>query len=113
MRRWERGRGEELSKAVRCGPSQSGRRRRHSYPLLPRRLAYPEVLGPTPPAGALYDGPEELVRGLLRHAADPGALREPTARAAWRRRMEPWSMETSALALDTLCRELAAPAPRR
>jgi len=82
-------------------------------PLLPRRLAYPEVLGPTPPAGALYDGPEELVRGLLRHAADPGALREPTARAAWRRRMEPWSMETSALALDTLCRELAAPAPRR
>lgn len=82
-------------------------------PLLPRRLAYPEVLGPTPPAGALYDGPEELVRGILRHAADPGALREPTARAAWRRRMEPWSMETSALALDTLCRELAAPPPRR
>jgi glycosyltransferase involved in cell wall biosynthesis len=61
------------------------------YPLLPRRLSYPEILPAEFHAGHLYDGPEDLcarLRTLLREGLpttfDPERLRRRMAVYDWR-----------------------------
>ncbi|MDP6619760.1 MAG: glycosyltransferase, partial [Nitrospinota bacterium] len=61
------------------------------YPLLPRRLSYPEILPAEFHAGHLYDGPEDLcarLRTLLREGLpttfDPERLRRRVAVYDWR-----------------------------
>ncbi len=74
--------GISVVEAVHCGVA----------PLLPRRLAYPELLDPDAFPEHFYDRPDEFVATLeawLRdpaHIPGPGALRRAVARFDWRRR---------------------------
>lgn len=77
-------------------------------PLLPRRLAYPEVLPEPLHAGALYASPGELVEGLVAAAQDPGALRAPERRHRMRAAAEPHDAARTAGRLDAIVGELAA-----
>lgn len=53
-------------------------------PLLPNRLAYPEVIPAARHRAALYETDSELVARLVQYAAEPARLRTPEARAEWR-----------------------------
>ncbi len=74
-----------------------------ALPLAPRRLSYPEILGPELHGTSLYGGPDELVSRLVQLARDPGPLRSPAARERLRAFTTPHAAERSAQALDALC----------
>jgi len=75
-------------------------------PLLPRRLAYPEVVGVDLGEAVLYNDEDEAFAKLARHARSPEELRAPASRAAWRRAAKPWSAARTAEELDRLCGEI-------
>ncbi len=85
-------------------------------PLLPRRLAYPEVLPAALHEAGLYGGRgahdegddvEELAARLVALAADPTPLRDPAARAARRDAMRPHDRAALATRSDQIAEDLA------
>lgn len=77
-------------------------------PLLPRRLAYPELLPEALRAEGLYESEAELAERLARSAAEPARRRAPESRARWRRASTPFGADASAGQLDRSCEELVA-----
>jgi glycosyltransferase involved in cell wall biosynthesis len=51
----------------------------HTFPLLPARLSYPELIPPEYHADCLYHGRPDLLRRLRRVLVDPAAVRATTA----------------------------------
>ena len=76
-------------------------------PLLPDRLAYPELLG-ADRADRLF-GPGELTDRLAALASAPGELRSGAARSSWRRLAAAHGAQGTAAALDRLARAVAQP----
>ena len=75
-------------------------------PLLPNRLAYPEVLDVAGRPDGLYeDG--ALASRLLGLARDPGPARDPDGRAALRAAMRGFDRGVTADRLDTIAEQLA------
>lgn len=74
-------------------------------PLVPRRLAYPEVVGDL--GQALYADSGELACRLAVLAADPAPLRAPTVRSRAREAVARHDAQCTARELDRICRELA------
>ncbi|MGD8367662.1 MAG: DUF3524 domain-containing protein [Desulfobacterales bacterium] len=87
--------GISVVEAVRCG----------CLPLLPNRLAYPEILPEPAHADCLYDGPGDLVKKLVRLLTGFGgketlrrALAASMARFAWENVVEGYDAELERLA---------------
>lgn len=76
-------------------------------PLLPRRLAYPEVLPESLHAGALYDSSADLVERLVVAARDPLPLRDPARRRTQRAALARHDAAHTARALDGWVEQLA------
>ena len=72
-------------------------------PLLPQRLAYPEVV--TEPAG-FYSNEAEFDAAFRAACEAPAALRSPELRRRRRALAEPYDAPRTAEALDALCAEL-------
>ena len=77
-------------------------------PLLPRRLAYPEVLPAELHEAALYDSRGEAVERLVQLALEPDAARQQEARDRWRRAAQAHSVERTAAQLDDALEGLRA-----
>ncbi len=71
-------------------------------PLVPRRLAYPELLAGR--ADAFYADDADLAARLVELAHAPDACREPGARAAWRALAQPFDAAHMSDELDDLLR---------
>jgi len=71
-------------------------------PLLPNRLAYPEVIPVEQHSEALYENESELVARLVKHAAEPEALRNEATRTQWRGVAALYDVENTAVALDAV-----------
>ena len=69
-------------------------------PLVPDRLAYPEVLGEALSSQLYEEG--ELTSRLIEHAGDPRGLREEPTRALMRGRAERWGAALTSERLDEL-----------
>jgi len=74
-------------------------------PLVPERLAYPELVAGSDRA-ALYDSDSGLVTALLATSANLDDLRRPDTRQHWRRVVGGFDAEASARSLDELCAAL-------
>jgi glycosyltransferase involved in cell wall biosynthesis len=80
----------------------------HTLPLLPRRLAYPEILPPVHHAACLYDGEDDLLARLQAALAEPAAQRTTVTELA--RAMQRFDWRQLAPAYDSAMssvRELA------
>jgi glycosyltransferase involved in cell wall biosynthesis len=69
-------------------------------PLVPNRLAYPEVLGAELSSHLYEDG--ELTSRLIEHAREPGELRKEPTRALMRGRATCWGAASTSERLDEL-----------
>jgi glycosyltransferase involved in cell wall biosynthesis len=76
-------------------------------PLVPRRLAYPELVPSELHARSLYDDGADLSRRLERAAAEPDEFRELGVRAAQRNAVARHSCADVARSLDDLAAEIA------
>ena len=70
-------------------------------PLLPNRLAYPELVAND--ERVLYEREEDLVREMVQLAESPAIWRDPGVRADWRTRVERHDARRVASDLDELC----------
>jgi hypothetical protein len=77
-------------------------------PLLPDRLAYPELLADRADA---YGDRRDLERRLAELAGGPDRLRSAAERRRWRALAEPHAAERGAAALDRVCAEAAVLGP--
>ena len=77
-------------------------------PLLPTRLAYPELLPTARHEECLYRDGEDLVRRLAGHAADPGALRAAGRRERQRADVRAQDVARTASELDRIVSAAAA-----
>ena len=75
-------------------------------PLVPDRLAYPEVLGEELATHLYQEG--ELAGRISELSSDPSALRRTTTRAAMRARAERWGAALTAERLDELVEGIQA-----
>jgi glycosyltransferase involved in cell wall biosynthesis len=75
-------------------------------PLVPDRLAYPEVVPEELHEACLWADEEAFVRRLIEHAREPKRLREARVRERMRAAVAAHSAEATATALDALCSEL-------
>ncbi|MFT5051672.1 MAG: glycosyltransferase involved in cell wall biosynthesis [Chlamydiales bacterium] len=71
-------------------------------PLVPLRLAYPEILPAELRSAGLYTDSRELVKRLSALAHDPGALRTPAGRSRIRAAVRPLGSEGTARKLDQI-----------
>ena len=76
-------------------------------PLLPRRLAYPEIFAESLHTHVFYDSHEELVASLLAVAGEPGALRGAAHRRRMREAAATHDAARAAEQLDALVEQLA------
>lgn len=84
------------------------------HPLLPRRLAYPELLPGALHGTHLHGDGDDLVRRLTALARAPEALRDPARRAAHRAlAAEGHDAAATAAALDRICEDAVRSPPRR
>jgi len=77
-------------------------------PLVPDRLAYPEILPPELHAGGLYGDDADLIRRLTRLAQDPGSIRGPEWRRAVREGGCSHGIDRTASELDRIVSEVTA-----
>ena len=77
-------------------------------PLVPDRLAYPEVLAAEYHPECLWSDEDELVRHLVEHASQPERLREGEQRSRMRRTAAVHTSENTSSALDRLCEQVHA-----
>lgn len=75
-------------------------------PLLPKRLAYPEVLPDMWHAEGLYESDEDLCQRILQASQSPEQFREPARRSSIRKVSQAYAAATTASALDRLWDEL-------
>lgn len=76
-------------------------------PLVPHRLAYPEILPRDLHASCLYERDEDLAARLAEAARDPSRFRLPEQRRRMRAAASPHDAGRSARRLDELCTALA------
>ena len=75
-------------------------------PLVPNRLAYPEVLGPACQPWAPYETQSEAVRALVDAASDPGELRRAAQRAGVRQAVASQNHGPTLQTMDALMERL-------